>query len=97
MSGAIGRYDYNKHVDDDDFSQPGTLFSEVMSDTDRDHLVTNIVGHASDHVTEPIQQRVIAYWTNVDAQLGARVAAGLGHNGTGGGSAHSFDQSLPVI
>jgi hypothetical protein len=25
-----------------------------------------------------MQLRVIAYWTNVDAQLGARVAAGLG-------------------
>ena len=26
-----------------------------------------------------MQQRVIAYWTDVDADLGARVAAGLGH------------------
>ena len=25
-----------------------------------------------------MQQRVIAYWTSVDADLGARVAAGLG-------------------
>ncbi len=49
-----------------------------MSDTDREHLVTNIVGHASDHVSEPVQQRVIAYWTNVDPDLGSRVARGLG-------------------
>ena len=26
-----------------------------------------------------MQERVIAYWSNVDADLGARVAAGLGH------------------
>jgi catalase len=49
-----------------------------MSDTDREHLVTNIVGHASDRVSEPVQQRVIAYWTNVDPDLGGRVATGLG-------------------
>jgi catalase len=42
--------------------------------------VTNIGGHASDHVSHAMQLRVIAYWTSVDAQLGARVAAGLGHD-----------------
>ena len=28
-----------------------------------------------------MQLRVIAYWTQVDARLGARVAAGLGRDG----------------
>ena len=78
-AGELGRYAYDKHADDDDFVQPGTLYREVMSDTDREHLVDNIVGHASQDVTATMQQRVIAYWTNVDADLGARVAAGLGH------------------
>ncbi len=90
--GELGRYAYEKHAEDDDFGQPGTLYREVMDDTDREHLVTNIVGHASDDVTSEMQQRVIAYWTNVDADLGARVAAGLGHgNGAGanGGSAQA--------
>ncbi len=50
----------------------------------RDHLVTTIVGHASNHVSDEIQLRVIAYWTSVDTQLGARVGAGLGHNDTTG-------------
>jgi catalase len=77
-AGELGRYPYVKHADDDDFGQPGTLVREVMSDTDRDHLVANIVGHASDHVSEPMQQRVVAYWSRVDPHLGARVAAGLG-------------------
>jgi len=49
-----------------------------MSDTDRDNLVTNIVGHASDHVNDEVQLRVIAYWSSVDPALGSRIAAGLG-------------------
>jgi catalase len=50
-----------------------------MNDTDREHLVTNIVAHAGDSVTDDVLVRVIEYWTNVDADLGARVAAGLGY------------------
>ena len=82
--GALGRYAYEKHAEDDDFGQPGRMFREVMSDTDREHLVQNIVGHASNEVTPEMQPRVVAYWSNVDSELGARVAAGLGH---GNGSA----------
>jgi catalase len=76
-AGEIGRYAYELHSEDDDFGQPGTLYREVMDTTDREHLVTNIVAHASDGVSADVQERVIGYWTNVDADLGARVAAGL--------------------
>jgi catalase len=76
-AGEIGRYAVEKHRDDDDFIQPRALYRDVMDDIDRDHLVSNIVGHASNDVTDDVQQRVIAYWTNVDTDLGARVAAGL--------------------
>jgi catalase len=79
QAGELGRYAYEKHTEDDDFVQPGALYRNVMNDIDREHLVTNIVGHASDEVSPQTQLRVIAYWTNVDPQLGARVAAGLGH------------------
>jgi catalase len=79
VAGAeIGRYANARHAEDDDFSQPRTLYREVMSDTDRDHLAANIVGHASDEVATETQLRVIAYWSAVDADLGARVASGLG-------------------
>jgi catalase len=44
---------------------------------DRDHLVENIVAHASDGVSPEGQKRVVTYWTNVDPTLGAKVAAGL--------------------
>jgi catalase len=74
----IGRYAYEKHADDDDFVQPRALIRDVMDETDRDHLVTNIVAHAGDHVSADVQVRVLDYWKNVDAELGARVAAGLG-------------------
>ena len=77
-AGELGRYAYDRHADDDDFVQAGALVRQVMSDVDREHLVTNIVGHASDHVTPEVQQRVVAYWSSVDPDLGGRVAVGLG-------------------
>ena len=49
-----------------------------MSEIDRNHLASNIVVHASDNVSDDVQRRVVDYWTNVDAGLGERVAAGLG-------------------
>jgi catalase len=82
----IGRYANVRHAEDDDFVQPRALYREVMSDTDCDHLVANIVAHASDEVTRPIQERVVAYWASVDPELGARVASGLGvQDGNGHG------------
>ena len=48
-----------------------------MNDTEREHLASNIVGHATNAVTPEIQERVVEYWTSVDADLGARVAAGI--------------------
>jgi catalase len=54
------------------------MVRDVMSPTDREHLVTNIVAHASAGVSPEVQARVIEYWTCVDADLGARVATGLG-------------------
>ena len=76
----LARTAYEKHAADDDFSQPGTLVREVMDDAAREALVRNIVGHASDEVSSEMPLRVIAYWSRVDAQIGARVAAGLGHS-----------------
>jgi catalase len=75
----IGRYAYDLHAEDDDFGQAAALCHDVMDATDRAHLITNIVAHASAGVSAPIQERVIAYWTNVDPEIGAGVAAGLGY------------------
>jgi len=73
----IGRYANAKHAGDDDFGQAGALYRETMDDAERDELVENIVGHASAEVTSEVQERVVEYWTNVDAELGQRVGAGL--------------------
>jgi len=94
-AGEIGRYAYEKHRDDDDFVQPRALYRNFMSDTDRDHLVDNIVAHAGDGVSDDVQRRVIGYWTNVDAELGARVAAGLGlRDGAGNGAVPRADDAV---
>jgi catalase len=94
-AGEIGRYAYEKHADDDDTVQPRALYRDVMSDTDREHLVSNIVTHASADVSDEVQLRVIGYWTNVDAELGARVAAGLGKtDGSGNGAAAQTDTAI---
>jgi catalase len=90
-AGEIGRYAVEAHRDDDDFVQPRALYRDVMSDIDRDHLASNIVGHASDGVTDQVQRRVIDYWTSVDTDLGARVAAGLGTPGAGANGAAGND------
>ncbi len=67
------------HKDDNDFIQPGTLYRQVMTPTDRDHLVGNIVWHLSQGVERFIQERAVkSYWYPVDPDLGARVAKGLG-------------------
>ncbi|MGH9065089.1 MAG: catalase [Acidimicrobiales bacterium] len=82
LSGEIVRSAYRAHREDTDFVQPGTLYREVLSETDRDHMVTNIVGHASQGVETDVLARVIDYWRQVDGDLGARVAKSLG-NGRG--------------
>jgi len=75
----IMRTAYTLRKDDSDFIQPGNLYRQVMSPTDRDHLVGNIVWHLSHGVERFIQERAVNdYWSKVDADLGARVARGLG-------------------
>jgi catalase len=74
----LGRYVVERHAEDDDFGQPGTLVRDVLNATERQHMVDNIVAHAGVGVSDDVQRRVIAYWTSVDSDLGAQVAAGLG-------------------
>ena len=70
---------YTLHAEDNDFVQAGNLYRDVMSETDRERLVNNIVGHMSQGVERSIQERTVnTYWYPVDPDLGARVAKGLG-------------------
>ncbi|AUA16365.1 MULTISPECIES: catalase [Streptomyces] len=75
----IMRAAYEAHPEDDDFVQPGMLYRQVMTQTDRDHLVGNIVAHLSQGVERSMQERAVGdYWTRVDSDLGARIARSLG-------------------
>ncbi|MDA8331503.1 MAG: catalase [Candidatus Dormibacteraeota bacterium] len=84
--GELGRYAQELHAEDDDFGQAGTLVREVMSEADRAHLVANVVEHAGDQVSRPIQERVVAYWSHVDQEIGTKIAQGLGLVKTPAGS-----------
>ncbi len=75
--GDLVRTAYSLHAEDDDWGQAGTLVREVMDDAARDRLVTNIVGHLLDGVTEPVLERAFAYWRRVDTDLGQRVEKGV--------------------
>jgi catalase len=77
-SGELVRSAYVPHKEDNDFVQPGNLYRNTLSPTDRDHLVNNIVAHMSLRVELPIQQRAVKLWYQVDKDLGTRVAQGLG-------------------
>ena len=77
VAGEIIRTASSRHAEDDDFGQPGTLYRQVLSETDRAHLASNIIGHASQGLTDAMKSRVVEYWRNVDPHLGAEVAKGL--------------------
>ena len=66
------------HAEDDDFVQAGNLYRDVMTETDREVLVANLVAHLGAGVERNIQERAIALWQQVDANLGRRVGEGLG-------------------
>jgi catalase len=78
-AGEIMRAAYTPHAEDDDFVQARSLYRDVMSETDRQHLVDNIVTHLSQGVERFIQERAVeSYLAPIDPDLGARVAKGLG-------------------
>jgi catalase len=78
LEDEIIRSAYRLHAEDDDFGQAGTLVRDVMNDAERERLASNIIGHASNDVSEPVLDRVFQYWRNVDKKLGDKVAKAFG-------------------
>ncbi|GAA2719690.1 catalase [Actinocorallia aurantiaca] len=79
LTGEIVRSAYRLHSEDDDYGQPRALWENVLSETDRANMVSNVVGHASKpEVTSDMKKRIVEYWTNVHKDLGDSVAKGLG-------------------
>jgi catalase len=75
--GDLVRAAQTLHAEDDDWGQAGTMVREVLDDAARERLVSNVVGHLLDGVTEPVLQRAFEYWRNVDKDLGQRVEDGV--------------------
>jgi len=68
---------YIPREQDDDWGQAGTMVREVLDDAARERLVTNIVGHLLNGVTEPVLLRAFEYWHNVDKDLGDKIEQGV--------------------
>src|SRR5580698_2195314 len=75
--GDLVRSAYTLREDDDDWGQAGTMVRAVLDDAARERLVSNVVGHLLDGVTEPVLQRAFEYWHNVDKDLGDKIESGV--------------------
>ncbi len=53
------------------------MVNQAMDQAARQRLVSNVVGHARQDVTEPVLSRVVSYWRSIDRAVGDQ-AAGLG-------------------
>ena len=75
--GEMVRKAYTLRAEDDDFGQAGTMVRRVLDDAARARLVSNIIGHLKDGVSEAVLARALDYWRKVDKDLGGRIAAGM--------------------
>lgn len=66
------------HAEDSDFGQAGTLYREVFDDGAKARFLETITGAVGGVQNAEIKERAIQYWTNVDADLGAKLRANLG-------------------
>jgi catalase len=74
VAGMAARHAYT--LGDVDFVQAGDLYRKVMTNTDREHLVRNIVSHLK-NAQKRIRLRQTALFYKADPDYGQRVAAGL--------------------
>ncbi|XP_025835525.1 catalase-like [Agrilus planipennis] len=73
LSGDVQRFDTG---DEDNFSQAGTLYRNVLDEAAKERLASNLAGSIKDAV-EFIQQRAVKNFTQVDADLGKRLTEKL--------------------
>ncbi|GAA2359364.1 catalase [Dactylosporangium salmoneum] len=62
---------------DDDFGQAGALYRKVFSSEARGRMIDTLIRQGRQIRVDGIRERFVQYWTNVDADLGASVAAKL--------------------
>ena len=73
-------FDRNEN-DDDHFTQPGILYSRVMTSQEKENTVNNIVStmkEISSNKKDEIINRQLCHFFRADSQLGMAVAKGLG-------------------
>jgi catalase len=75
VAGMAARHAYE--LGDVDFVQAGNLYRDVMTEEDREHLISNIVGHLGG-AQKRIQLRQCALFYKADPDYGTRVAGGVG-------------------
>ncbi|KAH0828607.1 catalase [Lanmaoa asiatica] len=66
-----------------DFEQPRALYTTVMNDVDRAHLINNIVDHVRGVKSPVIKTRIVSYWASVHQDIADRIAAAIGIPTTG--------------
>ncbi|GAA1991331.1 catalase [Isoptericola halotolerans] len=71
--GELLRSAYTLHSEDDDFGQAGTLYREVFDDAARARFLETLTGQGRAITIAEIRERFFQYWTNVDAELGAKL------------------------
>ena len=74
VSGQAKRH--GQELTDNDCVQAGDLYRKVMTDSARDHLIENIVGHPGG-AQKRIRLRQTALFYKADPEYGTRVAKGL--------------------
>ncbi|MCF7809740.1 catalase [bacterium] len=74
IAGMAARHEYK--LGDVDFVQAGELYCKVMTKTDREHLVANLVAHLKG-AKKQLQLRQTALFYKADADYGKKVAEGL--------------------
>lgn len=73
LSGEVRRYDIE---DGDDYIQAKVFYQKVLSPSERERLISNIVGHLKDAASF-IQTRTVKNFSRVDATLGEKITNGL--------------------
>eukprot|EP01068_Selenidium_serpulae_P020993 Selendium_serpulae@DN94_c0_g1_i1.p1 len=71
-SGKLERHLSQSQHRNDDFEQAGVLYRKVMTETDREHLISNLVGHLKN------ARRDVQIFGRCDVDYGRRLAKGLG-------------------
>ena len=79
--GDFVRAAYTLRKDDDDWSQAGTLVRKVMDDAQRERLVSNVVGHLRDGVSQPVLERAFEYWRHIDPGISERIVKAMSAGG----------------